>query len=263
MRPAGSVQSDFLSDLRSVLEYRHQWRTAAAEPGRIRRLLLILRICLPPPTTWRMPSPRHKAFARPAHKARIGIPESFGVVPSELSYWGNQTYGDCVSAEEAVKAVYSLMGGGGTELFITEQEVINWCRADLFLNGADLTSVMEQMASTGMVAQDGNTYTDGPYESVNWTDDATLSSAIYTGPVKIGVASSQLDNVVGTTNGWFATGFSSDQNEDHCINLIGFGTIAELSAMLGVVVPPGVDGTARWLPLVLLGYHRDFRLCPA
>ena len=99
--------------------------------------------------------------------------------------------------------------------------------------------------SSGFQPGDGNTYGDGPYMSVDWTNAAALQSAIAVGPVKIGVAADQLENAVPDppTNGWFATGFQPDSNEDHCVSLCGYGTIAWLAEQLGVSVPDGVDGT--------------------
>jgi hypothetical protein len=167
------------------------------------------------------------------------VPASWGVVPTQLSVWGNDTYGDCVSAEEAAaKAMYSTMCGL-PETFITQQEVETWARQHGFLNGADITDVMDAMAKSGMSAN-GQTYDDGPYQSVDWTNDATLSSAIYQGPVKIGVAASQLENAVSSANGWWATGFKRDNNTDHCVNLCGFGTAEQLGALLNVSVPANV-----------------------
>ena len=54
------------------------------------------------------------------------------------------------------------------------------------------------------------TYDDGPYFSVNWTNSATLESAIWNGPVKIGVAADQLETAwhsTGGHSGWFGVGF--------------------------------------------------------
>jgi hypothetical protein len=161
--------------------------------------------------------------------------------------WGNDKYGDCCSAEEAAaKAQFSLMNGGMTELFISEQEVIDWASSHNFLNGAYLTDVMEAMAQSGLTAG-GQTYNDGPYQSVDWTNDATLSSAIYQGPVKIGVAANQLETAVPNppVNGWIATGFSLDKNIDHCVNLCGFGSLQDLCGLLGVSVPSGIDPATR------------------
>jgi hypothetical protein len=159
--------------------------------------------------------------------------------------WGNSQYGDCVSAEEAAaKAQFSLMNGGTTELFVAEKDVIAWASAHGFLNGAMLTDVMDVMAKTGLPAN-GKLWDDGPYQSVDWTNDAVLSSAIYQGPVKIGVAAGQLENVVTNTNGWIATGFRRDENIDHCVNLCGYGTLAQLATALKVTLPGNVDPTVR------------------
>ena len=88
----------------------------------------------------------------------------------------------------------------------------------------------------------GVIYNDGPYQSVDWTNDAVLRSAIFQGPVKIGVASGQLQNIagIGESNGWFGLGLSEDQNEDHCTSLWGFGTLAQLVALF---VSQGVNIT--------------------
>jgi hypothetical protein len=191
------------------------------------------------------PSPRHKAFAVPRHQAGP-IPATFGVIPTQISMWGNDRFGDCVSAEEAfAKDCYATMAGG-PPVFIPEQTVVTWARQHGFLNGADLTSVMDAMARSGMTSG-SITYSDGPYQAVNWTDDATLSSAIYTGPVKIAVAADQLENVpnIGNANGWVATGFKPDNNTDHCVSLCGFGTTSALCTMLGVQVPSGADPSSR------------------
>ncbi len=46
---------------------------------------------------------------------------------------------------------------------------------------------MKTMRTDGLAANN-NTYDDGPYFLINWTNAANLQSAIYSyGPVKIGV----------------------------------------------------------------------------
>ena len=190
------------------------------------------------------PSPRHKLVSTPRHVARPGIPVSYGVIPSQLSYWGNDVDGDCVSAEEAyAKATYSVMIGL-PELFIPSATLVTWASSNGYLNGANLTDVMDTMISQGITVG-GTTYTDGPYTAVDWTSDTTLSSAIFTGPVKLGIAGDQLENVVGTTNGWFATGFSQDSNEDHCVCLVGYGTLAQCFQILATPLPAGADPAAK------------------
>ncbi len=175
----------------------------------------------------------------------IGAPPNFITVPQTLSYWGNYNNGDCVTAEEAfAKACYQ------PEIFISEAEVITWATNNGVLNGAYLPNVMQLMQTSGFV-QNGYMYDDGAYYTVDWTNSATLQSAISQGPVKIGVSSDQLDTVWwnagggpnGGVSGWFATGFQHESVEDHCVSLCGYGTIAWLAQQLNVQVPAGVDGT--------------------
>jgi hypothetical protein len=161
--------------------------------------------------------------------------------------WLNATYGDCVTAEEAFAKACN-----NPEIFITDDTVLAWATANNVLNGADLTQVLDLMQSAGF-SQDGNLYNDGPFNSVDWTNTTALQNAIAQGPVKIGVAADQLETAVGTSDppvsGWVATGFTKDTNEDHCVSLCGYGTIAWLAAQLGVSVPDGIDGTQQGLGL--------------
>ena len=154
--------------------------------------------------------------------------------------WLNDKDGDCVTAEEAFnKACDGIL--------IADDTVQAWASANNVLNGADLDQVLQLMQSAGF-SQDGNTYDDGPATSVDWTTPAVLQSALSQGRVKIGVAADQLEalqssTTIGVSNGWLATGFTKDTNEDHCVSLCGYGTIAWLAQQLGGTVPPGVDGT--------------------
>ena len=185
----------------------------------------------------------------------IGAPPNFITVPQTLSYWGNYNNGDCVTAEEAfAKACYQ------PEIFISEAEVITWATNNGVLNGAYLYQVLNWMQTVGGgFVQNGYIYDDGPGPSppnspaylVDYTNSATLQSAISQGPVKIGIGANQLltvwDNAGGGPNGgvsgWFATGFQHESVEDHCVSLCGYGTIAWLAQQLNVQVPAGVDGT--------------------
>lgn len=187
------------------------------------------------------PSPRHRLAAATPHKARADIPPQFLVVPTTLSMWKNDVDGDCVTAEEAFAKACS-------GIFISDDTVVAWATANGVLNGANLDQVLQIMQSAGF-SQDGDTLNDGPSTSVDWTDPSTLQSAISQGPVKIGVASAQLQALQGSTtigvaNGWLATGFSSDPNMDHCVSLCGYGPMGWLAQCLGVSVPAGVDATA-------------------
>jgi len=192
-----------------------------------------------------VPTPRHRLISAPRFVVPpTPLPASYGVIPSQLSYWLNDQYGDCVTAEEAfAKACYSVQIGL-PELLIPDATVKAWAKANGVLNGADLTEVMDAMASNGFTVN-GTNYTDGSYSAVDYTNDAVLSAAILVGPVKIGVAADQLENVVGTKNGWFGTGFRNDNSEDHCVSLCGFGTTQSLATMLGVQLPSGVNPSGR------------------
>lgn len=196
-----------------------------------------------------IPTPRWKlATARPYHAPPFllsAIPTTFGCVPQTLQMWGNDQFGDCVSAEEAAaKAMYSVWYGQGSELLIPDAVLVAWARKYGFLQGATLTDPMDMMIKYGIVV-DGVTYKDGPYSSVNWMDDTSLTPAIFQGPVKIGVAASQLENVHQDTNGWFASNFRKDGNTDHCVLLNGFGMVGDLADLIKVKVPASVKASAR------------------
>src|SRR5262249_34691013 len=146
--------------------------------------------------------------------------------PTKISVWHNDFHGDCVTAEEAfAKACHN------PEIFITDDEVKKWASAHGWYEGANLIDVLKAMQKKGFT-QEKQVFDDGSPSSVNWTDDATLRSALYHGPVKIGVAADQLHAVCqanGFKSGWFATGFKADPNEDHCVSLCGYGTISWLA----------------------------------
>ena len=110
------------------------------------------------------------------------------------------------------------------------------------LNGTNLVDVLDAMINDGF-KQGGHTYDDGPHVAVDWTNAALLQNAIAHGPVKIGVAANQLDKVISDPpkNGWFATGFQQDTNEDHCVSLCGYGTTKWLAQQLKFRVPTGVN----------------------
>ncbi|HEY3950968.1 hypothetical protein [Phenylobacterium sp.] len=185
-----------------------------------------------------LPSPRHKLAAAMPHIPSAPAPANYLVIPAQLSFWGNQTDGDCVTAEEAfAKACHQ------PEIFITEAIAVAWAGAHDYLNGAVLSDVLDTMLNDGF-QQGGQQYDDGAANTVDWTNAAILNSAISQGPVKIGVAADQLENVVTSQqNGWFATGFARDENEDHCVSLCGYGSIAWLAGQMNVAVPDGVDGS--------------------
>ncbi len=197
-----------------------------------------------------MPNPTLKRGAIPSHRsalaaavpyaALIGAPPHVLMKPKQLSMWGNDKHGDCVTAEEAfAKSCHH------PEIFIPEADAIQWARKHNVLEGAYLTDVMTWMQTDGF-PEGTHLYEDGPHLSVNWTDSGILQSAISRGPVKIGIAADQIETAWHSTSGrsgWLATGFKADKNEDHCVSLCGYGTIAWLAKELAAEVPAGVDGT--------------------
>ena len=89
-----------------------------------------------------IPTPRSALAAAVPHIALIGAPPSLIMLPHELSMWGNEVYGDCVTAEEAFAKACN-----DPEIFISETEIIEWAKRHGYLEGAYLTQVMTSMQS--------------------------------------------------------------------------------------------------------------------
>ncbi|MBB2893795.1 peptidoglycan-binding domain-containing protein [Flexivirga oryzae] len=195
----------------------------------------------PRPRRGAIPTPRHVLAAARAFEPPVAAPPQFFTRPAQISMWGNDVHGDCVTAEEAfAKACHD------PEIFITDSEAIGWATGHGVLEGAYLPDVLTWMEHDGF-RRNGTVYDDGGHSSVDWTNPSRLHGAIAQGPVKIGVAADQLEDAwlsTGGQNGWFATGFHHDDNEDHCTSLCGYGTIGWLAAQLGVSVPASVNAGA-------------------
>ncbi len=183
------------------------------------------------------PSPRWVlASAIPyAPITRAVVPPEFAYVPAKLSSWGNQTYGCCVTSEEAfAKACAS------PEIFIPEQTVIDWAAAHGDLNGASLNEVLDRMTTDGFVVN-GVQYNDGGKLAVNYADEATLQSALSdpasAGPVKIAIDSTALPAGAGAHSGWSAFGGPGHHTPDHCVSVAGYGPCAWLFQQLKVTPP--------------------------
>lgn len=186
-----------------------------------------------------LPSPRHRLCGATPHVATAPTPAQFLWKPAQMSLWGNDAYGDCTVAEEA------FAKGATANVFIPDEEVITWARHNHAINGTTLTHVLDAMQRAGFPLA-GHTYDDGFPVSVDWTNAAILQNAIAQGPVKIGVAADQLESVVTgdpPASGWVATGFTQDDNMDHCVSLCGYGSIQWLADQLGVTVPDNIDNT--------------------
>lgn len=183
-----------------------------------------------------IPTPRHRlAAAEPHCPQEATLPPQVAYVPAKLSMWGNNQYGDCVSAEEAFNKAVSGE-------FISDSIVINWANKNGYLNGAMLDEVMISMKQDGF-HQDGKVYGDGGYKSVDYSNEDVLKSALAIAPVKIGIDAGALPSGAGSNQGWHAFGGSPGEfrNEDHCVALAGYGPAAWLYQQLGVALPSGID----------------------
>lgn len=178
-------------------------------------------------------SPRYKLLAARPYRAAGKAPAQFAIIPKQLDMWGNDQYGDCVPAEEAFKCACD-----NPEDFIPAATVISWAQQHGFLDGADLSEVLDAMLKGGFVVGQ-NTYDDGPKSGVDYSQESVLQSAIAQGPVKIAIDSSALPSGAGNKQGWSAFGGSPGQygNTDHCVALCGYGPTTWLCQQLGVPVP--------------------------
>jgi len=159
-------------------------------------------------------------------------PKSFLKTPAAMSYWGNQDFGDCVSAEEAfAKAI--------TNVDITWPVVETWAAGHKELNGASILAVLEQMQTDGF--QIGDTlYNNGEPISVPF-DTASFQAAIFHHtPLKLGINADWLEQAVAhhdNDSGWILNlqaGAVNGQKYviDHCVSVCGYGNYADLSGLL-------------------------------
>lgn len=188
-----------------------------------------------------VPSTRAQLAAATPHSAdpAIAVPSAFLMWPTAgMSFWGNSQYGDCCSAEEAF-----AKSCGAPSVLVPDSTVISWAQSHGYLNGANLNDVLVKQQTQGF-SVNGVNYFDGPFLSVDWTNDAGLQSAIYlNGPVKIGVGSDDFESagVTPGTSGWCLHGYPSRQQADHCVSLCGYGALSDLVALFaqnGVNVKP-------------------------
>lgn len=189
-----------------------------------------------------IPTPRHKLLAAVPHLALVAPPPQFAVVPKKLDMWGNDQYGDCVSAEEAFAKAWWSTFCVLPETFVAASEVIRWAGKYGFLNGATLTDPMDRMKIDGLNVG-GVNYKDGGYSGVNYADETILQSALTVGPVKIAIDADALPSTAGNQQGWFSTSGQHFGNTDHCVALSGYGQAGYLYSQLGVALPSTLGST--------------------
>jgi hypothetical protein len=185
------------------------------------------------------PTPNYELAAAVPYKASGAAPESFLAWPIEIGFWGDEKGTNSSWAEEAfAKACAEPKVFIPTDVvLLTAQE----CGASNFAR-------FMQMHGFQM---NGAAYLDGPFNKVSWTNTATLNSAIANvGPVKIGVASANLDSspdgqLTPGTSGWAIYDLPMSQAENHCASLCGYGPLAALVDLferrgVNVSVPSGM-----------------------
>lgn len=191
-------------------------------------------------------SPGHKLAAAPKFHITGQPPSKFAMIPADLEMYGNDQYGDCVSAQTAV-SLCAWTTYCGTPVKPTDAEVIAFARKYGLLNGADLTQVMDIMSSKGMTVG-GKIYKEGGYSSVDYSVPLAFQSALCTGPVNVAIDADALPSGAGNKQGWNALGSfpkGGFPNTDHCITFLGYGSVSECYSYLGMAVPAGVDGTQQ------------------
>lgn len=186
------------------------------------------------------PTSRARLASATPHEPVGAIPPAFIRLPTQLSMWGNDVFGDCVTAEEAF-----AIACHAPEIFVGYHKAVKWARQNWALNGAGLWEIMK-LRQTEPIYIGAHAYTDGPFVSVDWTKPAILQDAIYRGPVKLGVTADQFETVaptIGNSNGWVLTGLSGGP-QDHCTSLCGYGPAGWLANKLGAASLNGIAADA-------------------
>jgi hypothetical protein len=167
--------------------------------------------------TGEFPTSNQELAAAQPYKAAGTSPESHLAWPKEIAFWDKDTGVSSIWAEEAFAKSCSE-----PRTFIPIDVVQATARKCGSSNFAKFMQVHGfQMHDTK--------YLDGPFYSINWSDQESLNSAIATnGPVKIGVASASLDKITPGKGGWTIYGLPPDRSEDHCASLCGYGQLTML-----------------------------------
>jgi len=133
-------------------------------------------------------------------------PPQVVTVPKRLSVWGNNQYGDCVTAESVFAIADYSTFIGMEEIFVTDTATIAWARSHGYLNGAMLLDVMLDMARDGIKDEKGTLRKAGKASTVDFSNEETLKSAIAQGPVSIAIDAGALPSGAGNKSGWSAFG---------------------------------------------------------
>lgn len=188
-------------------------------------------------------SPGHRVASAPRFLLSAAPPPQFAMIPSAIHMWGNDQFGDCVSAQTCC-SMAAWTTHCGNPVVPTDAECIAFARKYGLLNGADLTQVMDIMASKGMTVG-GKLYKEGGYSSVDYSVPLSFQSALCVGPVNVAIDADALPSGAGNKQGWYAFGGRAGQfpNTDHCITFLAYGPASFCYQSIGVALPAGVDAT--------------------
>lgn len=194
------------------------------------------------------PSPKQALLSAPTFLPTATPPEHVAYVPKWRSMLGNDTYGDCVTAEEgfAKTCVNPEKFDSQAAMDQLEQVVISYARAHGTLHGASLTEVLDSMYEKGF--QIGSQlYNDGQKSGVDYTNETILKAAIAQGPVKLAMGAGALPGGAGSRDGWYALS-SRNYSSDHSTTLCGYGTVEFCYDALKLPVPSAIPaGTHGYL----------------
>jgi hypothetical protein len=204
------------------------------------------------------PTPRHQLLSAIPFMPLTSPPAQIAYVPKYRSNFGNDRYGDCVTAEEGF-AKSCEIPGVQPSIEIPESTVIAYARGNGDLNGADLGDVCDKMARKGFMVS-SQEYKDGGKQGVDFSNETILQAAIAQGPVKIAIAAGSLPGGAGSRDGWFSLSAGS-RRTDHCTSLCGYGTADWLYQQLGVPLPSGLPGSTlgylqyTWSTIGFVNHH--------
>lgn len=174
------------------------------------------------------------------------------VVPKRLSYWGNNQFGDCVTAESVFAMQdYSTYlfpnGADSAAIFVTDAATIAWARSHGWLNGAGLLEVIHDMQRDGIKDEKGILRKAGMPSSVDFSNEDTLKSAIAQGPVSVAIDHSALPSGAGNKSGWYTFGGRSHSNTDHCVSISSYGPTSELFKAINVTPPTNAPANGYFI----------------
>jgi hypothetical protein len=184
------------------------------------------------------PTPRQTLLGAMPFIPLAAPPAQVAYVPTYRSMYGNDRYGDCVTAEEAfTKSCYGYN--------IPDDIVTGWARSHGVLNGASLDYVLDSMATKGFQVS-AQLYNDGKKLAVDYSNEALLQAAIAQGPVKLAIGAGALPGGAGSRDGTYAL-TSRNYSSDHSTTLCGYGPAEWLFEQLSIACPTACAGKRGYL----------------